>query len=62
MARPLKNVDPKKVEALAAEGCNTEEIAAVLDASEKLIERRFYPSVKKGRKKLNKILKSALIR
>jgi len=62
MGRPRKELDAGKIEALAAEGCNCEEIAAVLDSSEKLIERRFYPSVKKGRQKLHKMLKSALIR
>jgi len=62
MARPLKAIDPSKVEQLAAIGCNAQEIAAVLDTSDKLIERRFVPSLKKGRQKLHHLCKSALIR
>jgi len=62
MARPRKQIDAGKVESLAAVGCNAEEIAACLDSSEKLIERRFYPSLKKGRQKLHHLCKSALIR
>jgi hypothetical protein len=62
MARPRKQIDPKKVESLAAEGCTAEEIAACLDVRARLIETRFHASVKTGRQKLHRFLKREMVR
>src|SRR5215510_11445225 len=48
MARPKKEIDPKKVEQLAMVGCPPHEIAAELDCGEMTIHRRFGTAVKKG--------------
>ena len=57
MARPLAKIDPKQVENLAAIGCTTPEIAAVLECSEDTLERRFAGPLKKGRLKLKTSLR-----
>jgi hypothetical protein len=46
--RPLKQIDPKAVEALASCGCTPEEISAKLDCSRDTIDRRFADVLKKG--------------
>jgi hypothetical protein len=51
MARPKAQVDPSKVEALAAIGCTAAEIGAELDCHERTIERRFAPVLKNGEQK-----------
>jgi len=61
MARPQLQIDERKVEALAAEGCTAAEIAAVLDVHTRTIERRFAVSVQKGREKLGRFLKRELV-
>ena len=62
MARPKKLIDPQKVEALAAIGCPTDEIAAELDCGINTIERRFGVLVKKGHKKCQKRVRSILFK
>ena len=48
MARPLKPIDPERVEQLAAVGCPPNEIASALSCGEMTLHRRFGTSVKKG--------------
>ena len=51
MARPKLNIDPKKVEDLAAIFCSNETIAKLLGCSADTIERRFAGALEKGREK-----------
>ena len=62
MARPKKDIDPKKVQRLANLGCPAEEIAAVLDCNVSTIKRRFAPLLQKGRLRCAQIIRSQLIR
>lgn len=47
--RPLKDIDPKQVVALAKIGCTNVEIAEALDCSHDTLETRFSVQLKKGR-------------
>ena len=58
MARPLSNIDPKKVVRLASYGCTLEEIAATLDTSISTLKKRFQPQLKKGREGLKTNLRT----
>ena len=49
MARPRKNVDPKRVIELAAKGHTMEEIAAFEDCSIRTLQTRFRTQCEKGR-------------
>jgi hypothetical protein len=56
MARPKIPIDEEKVEELASLGCSVEEIASLLTppgskrvVDHRTIERRFAPTLKKGR-------------
>lgn len=62
MARPRKQIDPLQVEQLAGYGCIPEEIAAVLDANVRTVQRRFATSIKKGHRKLHSLLKRELVK
>jgi hypothetical protein len=53
MARPKKPVDAEKVEKLAGMGLSAELIGAFMDVSHHTIERRFGPTLKRGREKRN---------
>lgn len=53
MARPKKPIDPAAVEKLANMGLSAELIAACMDVSHHTIERRFGPTLKRGREKRN---------
>lgn len=57
MARPRKVVDVEMVENLAAIGCSTREIASIVDASERVLQRRFAAPLEKGRSRLFKALR-----
>jgi hypothetical protein len=52
MAPPLKKVDPKLVQDLAALGCKTTEIASVTGVSVDTLDRRFADEMAKGRDNL----------
>jgi hypothetical protein len=68
VARPKTPIDASQVEQLAQIGCTSDEIAAILTPEgratfdPKIIERRFGTTVKKGRQKLNGMLKRELIK
>lgn len=62
MARPRKQIDPRRVEALAAEGCTAAEIGAVLNVGSATIERRFDGAVQNGHRKLGRFLKRELVK
>ena len=62
MARPRKQIDPKKVEDLAMVGCPPNEIAAVLGCQTSTIERRFAAVVKKGADKGKRMVRSQLFK
>jgi hypothetical protein len=49
MGRPKKNIDPLQVEKLAAINCSYAEMAAVLNCSVDLLQRRFPQVIEKGR-------------
>src|ERR1700677_1754019 len=49
MARPKLQIDPEQVIKLAAINCSNAEMAAVLDCSHRVLERRFAAIIKKGR-------------
>jgi hypothetical protein len=49
MGRPLKEIDPEKVRALASIHCTLEEIGAVLGCSVDTLERRFADIIEKGK-------------
>jgi hypothetical protein len=49
VARPLLEIDPEKVRALAAIHCTLEEIAAVLECSVDTLERRFADVIESGK-------------
>lgn len=57
MARPQKEIDPKRVEALAGIGCTVEEIALILDCHDRTIQRRFATHMQKGRANLKMSLR-----
>ena len=48
MARPRKQIDKKRLEALASRMCTNEEMAAELDCSADTLERRFAGTIKRG--------------
>jgi hypothetical protein len=69
MARPKLLIDEGKVEELASLGCSVEEIASLLTppgsksaVDHRTIERRFAPTLKKGRHQLAHMLRSQLVR
>ena len=69
MARPKIPIDEGKVEELASLGCSVEEIASLLTppgskraVDHRTIERRFAPTLKKGRHQLAHMLRSQLVR
>lgn len=62
MARPKKEIDPKKVEQLAMVGCPPNEIAAELDCHVRSIHRRFATVVKKGAEKGKTRIRSQLFK
>jgi hypothetical protein len=62
MARPRKQIDPDKVETLAADGCTAEEIGALLDAKKTTISSRFRIPFQKGHQKLRHTLKRQLVK
>lgn len=49
MARPVKEIDPSKIELLAGCGCTMPEIASKLDCSISTLEKKYMDSVLKGR-------------
>ena len=49
MGRPLKPIDPKQVEQLAAIDCTLEEIASVVGCSVDTLSRRFAGVIQRGR-------------
>lgn len=49
MARPLIQIDPRQVEALAEINCTEEEIAYVMGCSVDTLDRRFAEAIKRGR-------------
>ena len=57
MARPVKVIDTKTVEAMAAIGCTTDEIASVVGCSDKLLETRYFAHMVNGRVKRNESLR-----
>jgi hypothetical protein len=68
VARPKAPIDAKRVEELATLGLTAEEIAAAVtplgavSISHRTVEKRFNPFLKKGRRKLNGILKRELMK
>jgi hypothetical protein len=69
MGRPKIPIDEVKVEELASLGCSVEEIASLLtppgskrSVDHRTIERRFAPTLKKGRHQLAHMLRSQLVR
>jgi len=68
MARPKIPIDEEKVEELASVGCSAEEIASLVtppgskrSVDHRTIERRFAPTLKKGRHQLAHMLRSQLV-
>ena len=57
MARPVKPIDTKTVEAMAAIGCTTEEIASVVGCSRRLLQTRYCALMENGRSKRNESLR-----
>ena len=57
MARPVKVIDTKTVEAMAAIGCTTSEIASVVGCSPRLLETRYYAHMESGRVRRNEGLR-----
>lgn len=55
--RPLKDISPKMVEELANIQCTLKEMAAVLDCSEDLLERRFKDVIAEGKERGKKSLR-----
>jgi hypothetical protein len=47
--RPLLNIDPRQVAAMASIGCRNKEIALVLGCSVDTLDRRFADEIEKGR-------------
>ncbi len=69
MGRPKIPIEEEKVEELASVGCSAEEIASLLTppgskraVDHRTIERRFAPTLKKGRHQLAHMLRSQLVR
>jgi hypothetical protein len=62
MGRPRAQIDPLKVEAIAAIGCPPNEIAAELGCGEMTIHRRFGTVVKKGHEKCKTRIRSKLFK
>jgi hypothetical protein len=69
MGRPKLPIEEEKVEELASVGCSAEEIASLLTPpgskrpmDHRTIERRFAPTLKKGRHQLAHMLRSQLVR
>ena len=61
MARPRKEVDPKKVFDMAKVGCTAEEIAGCLGVGRRTIDRRFGRPLHEGHQQLRHVLKRKLI-
>jgi hypothetical protein len=59
VGRPLKKIDPKQVEELAAIQCSYAEMAAVLDCNPSTLQRRFAQAIEKGRERGKSSLKRA---
>lgn len=57
MGRPVKNIDPKLVQDLAAIGCKTTEIASIVGVSVDTLDRRFAEEMEKGRSNLRATLR-----
>jgi len=57
MGRPQKKIDADQVEQLAALGCSVSEIATVVKCSKPTLERRFMPTIEKGRERFKISLK-----
>jgi hypothetical protein len=57
--RPLKNIDPRQVEQLAAIQCSYAEMAAVLGCDPSTLTKRFSQAIKKGRESGKSSLKRA---
>lgn len=57
MGRPIKNIDPKLVQDLAAIGCKTTEIASIVGVSVDTLDRRFAEEMEKGRSNLRATLR-----
>lgn len=51
MARPVKEIDPKQLESLAAIHCSNEEMASVLGVHKRTLERRYAAVIAQGRNK-----------
>jgi len=62
MARPKKPIDPVMVEKLACSGCSVDQIAAILDCSDRLLQRRFITVLKRGHLRRNGRLQVELFR
>lgn len=60
MGRPLKQIDPKQVEQLAAMNCSYAEIAAVVGVTPKTLRTRFYTVIEEGRERGKASLKRQL--
>lgn len=60
--RPRKQIDPRKVEAMASVGSPASEIAAVLGCNEKTIERNFGTVLKNGHQKCCHTVRSELFK
>jgi hypothetical protein len=61
MGRPQKPIDAEAVAKLASMGLSAELIAAYMDVSHHTIERRFGPTLKRGREKRNARLQIKLV-
>jgi len=57
MGRPVKKIDPKLVQDLAAIGCKTTEIASIVGVSVDTLDRRFAEEMEKGRSNLRATLR-----
>jgi len=63
MARPRKDLDVRRIEALAAISCPTDEIAADLEVAQRTIEnRRYCAYVKRGHLKAKQRIRSILFK
>jgi hypothetical protein len=57
MGRPKKDIDPRKVKALASIGCTDKEIAVVMDCSHDTLTRRFAYQLEMGRASMKQSLR-----
>ena len=60
MARPIKPVDEKLVESLAAYNCSMSEIAATAGVDVRTLQRRYAAVIEKGRERGKTSLKKAM--